>query len=171
MTDNTAASAEPYVGKELRTRSFRVREATLKSHYEGLGLPRPEESDGTSLIPSMVASEPDGNYFNEIAFSNHIGHLWMRQEWELFAPMKMGQDYESTGTIRDIYEKRDRNVVQYAVELRDASGNLVLRTQHHQSFLLDRQSQDVKFRDPKAKPGARKFIMPDGDLPTRFSNI
>ena len=87
----------------------------------------------------------------------------MRQEWELFAPMEMGQDYESTGTITDIYEKRDRNVVQYAVELRDASGNLVLRTQHHQSFLLDRQSQDVKFRDPKAKPGARKFIMPDGD--------
>lgn len=163
MIDSTATAGDPYVGKELSSRSFLVEEATLISYYDGLALPRPEESEGTPLVPSMVASDPDGVYFTEIAFSNHIGHLWMRQEWEFFAPLKMDQPYESTGRITDIYQRRDRRVVQYTVDLRDASGELAARSQHHQSFLLEEPPGDVKFRDPKAKPGARKFNVPEGE--------
>ena len=40
---------------------------------------------------------------------------------------------------------------------------LALRSQHHQSFLLEQQSGELKFRDPKAKPGARKFNVPNGE--------
>ena len=163
MTNSTATAGEPYVGKELSSRSFLVEEATLISYYDGLGLPRPEQPGDIPSVPSMVASDPDGVYFNEIAFSNHIGHLWMRQEWDFFARLKVGQPYESTGHITDIYQRRDRRVVQYTVDLRDASGELVARSQHHQSFLLEEPPGDVKFRDPKAKPGARKFAVPEGE--------
>ena len=163
MTESTAAKNEPYVDKELSSRSFLVDEETLSSYYDGLDLPRPEPHGGVPPIPSLVASDPDGNYFGEIAFSNHVGHLWMRQEWELFIPMKMGERYTTSARITGIYRKRDRNVVQYEVELRHASGELAVRSQHHQSFLLERPSGDVKFRDPKSKPGARKSTIPEGE--------
>lgn len=162
MSNEATATDGPYVGKELSTRRFVVDEATMDSYFDGLHLPRQEDSEHTHAIPSLLASGPDSEYFGEIAFSNHVGHLWMRQEWELHLPLSLGQRYEATGRITDIYTRRDRRVVQYLVDLHDVSGTLALRTQHHQSFLLEQPSGDVKFRDPKAKPGARKFTIPEG---------
>ncbi len=163
MDSTAAATGDPYVGKKLNSHSFLVEDETLSSYYDGLRLPRPAQQEAVPAVPSILASGPDGDYFGEIAFSNHFGHLWMRQEWEFHMPMTMGQSYEATGSITDIYQRRDRKVVQYAVELRHASGDLALSSQHHQSFLLEQQSGKVKFRDPKAKPGARKFTIPEGD--------
>jgi hypothetical protein len=87
----------------------------------------------------------------------------MRQEWELHTPLVMGEGYETAGEITEIYQRRNRNIVRYTVDLLDASGRLALRSQHHQSFLLEKPSGDVKFRDPKSKPGARKFAIPEGE--------
>ena len=111
----------------------------------------------------MLAGSPDNSYFDEIAFSNHRGHLWMRQEFEFFAPLESDTRYVVSGQIRDIYPRRDRSVVQYEVELLDPDGQLMLRCQHHQSFLRDREATgEVQFRDPGKKPGARKFELPAG---------
>lgn len=157
MADNDSG---PSVGKVLSRRSFLVDDALLDDYYNGLELPRP----GNGRAPATIASGPDNGYFDEIAFSNHFGHLWMRQQWELFAPLTCGEPYSVSGRIRDIYQRRDRSVVQYEVELNDASGKLALRTQHHQSFLPDRDpSGEVEFRKPGAKPGARRFVVPEGD--------
>ncbi len=163
MTAQTAAREEPSVGKELSSRSWVIDDAMLDAHYNGVDLSRPAEGSGLPLVPTMLASEPDGNYFNQISFSNHIGHLWMRQEWEFFKPLEVGGAYETTGSIVDIYQKRDRTVVKYGVDLCDASGALAVRSHHHQSFLLEQKDLDVTFRDPKAKPGARKFGIPEGE--------
>jgi acyl dehydratase len=162
MSQETAVTHEPYVGKTLESRSFPVSQETLDDYYHGLALSDPSQA-GALPVPTMLASGSDNGYFDQICFSNHFGHLWMRQEWELFAPLQVGQSYESTGRISDIYQRRDRNVVQYAIELRDSLGGLVLRSQHHQSFLLDQQSGELQFRDPKAKPGTRKFSVPEGE--------
>lgn len=168
MTESTAARGEPYVGKELSTRSFVIDETTLISYFDGLGLPRREKSGAIPFIPTTLASGPDGDYFGEIAFSNHIGHLWMREEWEFRRPLNAGELYDTSGRITDIYQKRNRNVVQYVVDLCSASGDLMLRSQHHQSFLLEKPPGDVEFRDPKEKPGARKFSVPKG---TSFGSL
>ncbi len=161
MSENAPVTNEPYVGKELDHRSFLVTQETLNAYCNGLALLAPSQA-GARPVPSMLASGADNAYFDQIAFSNHVGHLWMRQEWELFTPLSVGQRYETRGRITDIYQRRDRRVVQYAIELRDASGRLALRSQHHQSFLLDPQSGEPTFRDPKAKPGARQFSIPQG---------
>lgn len=161
MSEDAEVRSGPYVGKELSKHSFVVDEATLASYYEGLQLSRPSNKE--ALMPSLVASGPDNAPFAEIAFDNHMGHLWMRQEWALFGPMQVGERYETSGRITDIYQKRDRNVVQYTVEARNACGDLLVATQHHQSFLLEKPSGEVTFRDPQAKAGARKFIIPEGE--------
>ena len=150
---------EPFVGKELSARKFTVTDRLLADHHRGLALtPR---NDGK--VPTSVASDAENAYFNEIAFSNHVGHLWMRQGWECFAPMTAGRSYLAGGRISDIYPHRDRSVVHYEVEVRDVEGALVLRTHHHQSFLREKPAGgEVAFRDPSKKPGARKFVVPEG---------
>ena len=66
---------DPYIGKRLSRRTFVVDDSTLEGYYLGLHL----EPPGGGRIPSTIASGPDGDYFAEIAFGNHVGHLWMRQ--------------------------------------------------------------------------------------------
>ena len=154
------APQDPVVGRQLSPRTFAVDGSTLDDYYQGLQLQPP--SDGCP--PSTIASGPDNGYFDEIALSNHVGHLWMRQQWTMSGPLAVGQRYEVSGEIRDIYSRRDRTVVQYRVELTDPAGRRVLQTEHHQSFLSDRGQEDVlTFREPKAKPGARKFEVPAGE--------
>ncbi len=150
-------AAEPYIGKVLSERSFTLENKVVDDYFKGLNL-KPN-----GLLPSMVASEPDNNYFNEIAFPNHIGHLWMRQEWELRQPLVAESNYSVSGVIKDIYQKRNRNVVQYEVVLKDESGSISCASQHHQSFLAEvPEAAEVEFRDPTKKPGARKFVIPEG---------
>ena len=158
MPDPT--TAEPQIGRALSERSFSIDASAFDDYYNGLALSR----EPNALVPTMLAGSPDNDYFGEIAFSNHRGHLWMRQEFEFFAPLEADERYVVSGQIRDIYARRDRSVVQYEVELHDADGQLALRSQHHQSFLRDREaSGQVQFRDPGKKPGARKFELPAGE--------
>lgn len=156
--------SEPYIGKKLSETSFRVDDDLLTDFCTGLKL---EHSAGDP-IPVMVLTGVDNGYFREIAFPYQIGHLWMRQEWELYEPIQAEYSYRVSGEITDIYNKRDRQVVKYRVDLLDED-SLIARTFHHQSFLRERVEGDsVELRDPSKKPGARKFIVPEGK---RFGNF
>ena len=149
----------PYVGKLLSVREFVVDDVALDDFHTGLELART-----AGRVPSTVASGADNGYFNEIAYDNHFGHLWMRQEWEFLDALAAGGSYTVSGRIRDIYQRRDRSVVQYEVDLHDSSGTLVVRSQHYQSFLPEADPiGSVAFRDPGKKPGARRFVVPDGE--------
>ena len=156
---------EPFIGKQLAARHFTVTDSMLADYYGGLALaPR---DDGK--VPTMLASDGENAFFGEIAFSNHIGHLWMRQGWECFAVLNKAETYTASGRIRDIYPHRDRSVVYYEVDVKDAAGALAIRTHHHQSFLREKPATgQVTFRDPSKKPGARKFVIPDGE---RFGTL
>ena len=90
-TSSTSGTKEPHVGKELGSVHFSVTESIVNDYYSGLDLPRPTPGGGTICVPSMVASGPDNAYFGQSSFSNHFGHLWMRQEWELFEPLVLGR--------------------------------------------------------------------------------
>ena len=155
----------PYVGKRLSTGTFVVDDAVLADYYGGLEL----EPPSTGFPPSTIASGPDGDYFREIAFANQTGHLWMREEWALSAPLEAGAAYGVEGDICDIYDRRNRVVVDYRVRLRDGAGRQVLETHHHQSFLRDQEfAGHVELRDPRKKPGARRFDVPEGE---RFGGL
>ena len=152
--------SDPYVGKQLTEGLFQVTDALLADYSEGLSL----DPGQCSRVPSMIATGADNNYFSEIAYDYQSGHLWMRQEWELFSPLKLGNSYQISGAIEDIYQRRDRNVVKYRVDIHDQNTNdCVVRSFHHQSFLREKLETDMmEFRDPTKKPGVRKFIKPEG---------
>jgi acyl dehydratase len=69
--------------------------------------------------------------------ANIFGNLHARQEWELFAPVEIGQQVTTRGFIRDRYRKRDRNYVVKETWTLDATGRLLCRGLTHQSFLVE----------------------------------
>lgn len=157
MTADTVQHEEPSVGMVLPDVPFEITEALLDDYYQGLALDRPAEA----TVPSMLAGAAD-NFHRWSAFSQDRGHLWMRQEWDLRAPLVTGSSYVAGGRITDIYKRRDRTVVNTEMTLKDESGQVVIVSNHHQSFLLDEPVEQVQFRDPNRKEGARKFNVPEG---------
>ena len=155
-----AQARGPYVGKALTAREFVVDDALLADFHRGLDLP----PDAGRPVPCTIASGVDNAYFEEIAFPDTFGHLWMRQEYEFFVPLVAGAPYVASGRIRDIYQRRDRNVVCYEVALKDAADSLVMLSRHHQSFLAHRKpSGKLELRAAGDKPGARRFEVPQGE--------
>ena len=156
-----AIQSEPSVGKQLPKKNFTVTDALLNDYFEGLDLERSNFDVGKAPVPTMIATDAD-NYFGESAFSQQRGHLWMRQEWTFSKPMQAGAHYQTEAHIEDIYKKRNRTLVNTAITMKDAWGDHVLTANHHQSFLLDDPVEQVEFREPSKKQGARKFIVPEG---------
>lgn len=162
MTTNTSARAsDPTIGKVLPDLDFVVTDAMIDDHFAGLELDRTAFDRGEVPVPAMVAGGAD-NFHQHSRFQQEKGHLWMRQEWELLEPLVRGSRYVAHAVIEDIYKRRDRTVVNTALTLEDANGSVVLRAKHHQSFLLDAPVDEVQFRDPAKKEGARKFDVPAG---------
>lgn len=160
-----APNIGPTVGQVLTPFTFDVDEPTVSSYYQGLDL----EPTSHGLLPSTLLSKPDNDYILEAAYANRFGHLWLRQGWKFSGALKQGASYAVTGAIQSVYPRRDRNVVQYETVVQDASGRIVARSDHHQSFLADPDAKSaVSLRDPNKKPGARKFDIPAGE---RFGEL
>jgi hypothetical protein len=155
MTNTIGTSRpEPYAGQVLDPRPFTVT-SELLAHYRG-GLdvePRPTP-------PLMVANAIDTG--GVLLFSQQKGHLWLRQEWEFFAPLEQDVTYNVEGRVAGIYPRKERTILLTETILRDAAGHVVSTQRHHQSFLLDRPPGEVILRDPKQKEGARSFEIPAG---------
>ncbi len=153
---------DPTVGKVLPDHQFNVTDALIEDYFEGLAIDRTAFDRGDTPVPSMIARASD-SYFEETRFQQDKGHLWMRQQWAFNSPLQPGASYTTHGQIEDIYERRDRTVVNTAISVEDGGGDTVLTANHHQSFLLTPPENQVQFRDPTKKEGARKFIVPEGD--------
>lgn len=167
MSEATATSADPYIGKELPQKSFTITDALIDDYFEGLNLDRGNFDANQAPVPSMIASDSD-NYFRETAYAQQRGHLWMRQQWSFLKPLAVGGRYATLGHIEDIYKKRDRTVVNAGYTLFNEAGEAILTANHHQSFLLDAPVTQVNFRKPNEKAGAKKFIVPEGEAIAGF---
>ena len=166
MTNVSRDPEEAHIGKDLGSREFIADEGMLKDYFDGLEIDagwysnRPYDN---RVAPSMTVTAVDGG-FPGGGFKNSFGNLWMRQQWELNAPIAPGQKYTATSKVVDIYDHRNRTLVNSEVVLWSPDGEAMATGHHHQSYLLSQSSGKVALRDPKAKGGARRFSVPDGDL-------
>lgn len=167
MSSGAEIQSDPTIGKVLASRPFVVTDTMVDNYLGGLGLDR--DTDDTPL-PSMLAGYAD-NFHEASRFRQDRGHLWMRQEWELNAPLDKDKSYVANATIADIYQRRDRTVVNTTMHLLDDAGDEVAISRHHQSFLLEEPVDMVQFRDPNKKEGARKFNVPDGVSLNSFEQV
>jgi acyl dehydratase len=154
-----------YPGKDLGTLDLTITADMVQHYVKGLDEPNPwytkDSPFGGPVAPVIIFQDVD-SLFKGWYLDNLFGNLWLRQEWEIYAPTRIGQTLHCSARVADRYRKRDREVVALELWVRDAAGQLVARSVHHQSFLAEQTGGEVTLRDPKAKEGAKQHAEPTG---------
>jgi len=96
---------------------------------------------------------------------NLIGNLHARQEWELFAPMRLGDRVRSRTTVVDRYRKRTRDYVVAEVLWTTADGRWLQRSRTHQSFLADDPGEAMVVDRERERRDDRRFEVPAAGEP------
>ncbi len=155
-----------YSGKDLGSLDLTITEEMVQHYIKGLDEPNPwyttDSPFGGPVAPVIIFQDVSSR-FKGWYLENLFGNLWMRQEWNVYAPTRVGQTLHCSARVADRYRKRDREVVAQDVTVRDQAGNLVAHGIHHQSFLPAQTRGEVALRDPRAKEGARKHPEPQGE--------
>ena len=98
--------------------------------WKGLDEPNPwytrDSPFGGPVAPVIIFQNVDSQ-FKGWYLDNLFGNLWMRQEWDIYAPVRVGQTLHCSARVADRYRKRDRDVVAQELLVRDAAGHLVAR--------------------------------------------
>ena len=166
MADQQHDENFAYAGKDLGSRTFATTDEMLENYYDGLEVEDSFYNAGSiyeqAVAPSMTLTEVDTG-FRGAGMPNNFGNLWIRQQWDINAPIIPDQEYNVTSKVLDIYDHRNRDIVLQQVSLWSPDGELMAQGHHHQSFMQDQTSGRVALRDPKAKGGVRKFAVPDGE--------
>lgn len=128
-------NGEPvYVGRDYGGREL-VIDRELVDHY--VASVEGDPALYREYAPALVLHSEcyrDLNWY----LANIFGNLHARQEWELFAPVRVGQRVRTRAFIRDRYRKRARDYVVKETWTLDESGRLLCRGLTHQSFLVER---------------------------------
>ena len=119
-----------HVGQDLGGREFAIPAEDVARYREGTA----NDAAAASPAPPLL-------YHSEVYrrldwyLANIIGNLHARQEWELFAPLRVGDVVRSHSTVVERYRKRNRDYVVNEVLFTDADGRWLQRSRTHQSFL------------------------------------
>src|SRR3989441_12618924 len=159
-------TTDVYPGKDLGTLELTITDEMVQHYIKGLDEPNPWYTTaspfGGPVAPVIVYQQADSE-FKGWYLDNLFGNLWRRQEWEIYAPTRVGQVLRCSARVADRYRRRDREIVAQEMSVRDEAGDLVARSVHHQSFLAEQTSGEVALRDPASKEGAKQGDEPAGE--------
>ena len=100
---------------------------------------------GAPVAPACTLPSHDSLEIGTWWMPNMHGNLHAKQEWELFAPVLVGQTVLASRTFLDRYEKRGRIYTVCEVLFTDPdSGRLYAKQRHHQSFVADQSPEAVE---------------------------
>lgn len=92
------------------------------------------------VAPPLLHHSECYKHLGDWYLKNLFGNLHARQEWEMFAPLRIGARVRTRSTIIARYAKRGRDYVLNETDLVDAEdGRLLVRGRTHQSFLPPRE--------------------------------
>jgi acyl dehydratase len=129
---------ERYVGRDTGGTEYFITRDLVERYMAATGDDNPLYAGQEGIAPALLL-------YNEVFrnldwyLPNIYGNLHARQEWDIFAPIRVGEALRSASVIVDRYEKRDREYVVKEVLVFGQSGRLVSRSRTHQSFM--RQDQ------------------------------
>jgi len=153
---------EVFVGQDVGGREVVITPELVARHEAGTGgaavVPA---TDGTRLAPALLFHS---EVYRSLAWylPNIFGNLHARQEWELFAPLVVGEAVRTRSTVVERYTKRNREYVVNEVLITDAAGRWLQRSRTHQSFLVeDGRRETVVDRDREKRPD-RVFAVGEG---------
>jgi acyl dehydratase len=150
---------EVHVGQDVSGREVIVTRDEIALYAAGTGLPKVPDGE---IAPALLYHS---EVYRDLSWylPNIIGNLHARQEWEMFAPLRVGAAVRSRVTVVERYRKRDRNYVVGEVLWTTTDGRWLQRSRTHQSFLADDPSGIVVDKG-REKRSDRRFELPtEGD--------
>jgi hypothetical protein len=163
----TIAKGELTVGTDLGTHTYEVTpeliaeySAGLSDHHSWYTGPSPF---GEPVAPALILHSECyrfGRWYLEPIW----GNLHARQEWELFAPIVVGDSVTTRATIVDRYIKRGRDYVVNEVQVFGPDGRLVSRGRTHQSFVLEAAQDGLAVDKSREKSAERRFETGEGEF-------
>ena len=140
MSAQIFEKSEVYVGRDYGGATYEITPELVAAYIAGTGDDNPWYRDssplGGPLAPALILHSAVYRTV-EWYLPNIYGNLHSRQEWELFAPVRVGERLTTRSVIIDRYLKRDREyLVNEVVVGNAATGQIVSRSRTHQSFLI-----------------------------------
>ena len=136
-------ATDVYPGKDLGTLELTITNEMIQQYIKGLDEPNPWYTTtspfGGPVAPVIVYQDVDSQ-FKGWYLDNLFGNLWRRQEWEIYAPTRVGQALRCSARVADRYRRRDRDVVALEMWVRDEAGQLD-RAQRPSSEFLGRADE------------------------------
>jgi acyl dehydratase len=135
-----------FVGRHCGSHEYDITREVVDFYADALDDHHPLYAE---LAPPLLHHSECYKVLGEWYLKNLFGNLHARQDWELFAPIRIGSRVRTRSTIVDRYAKRGRDYVVNETDLLDAAdGRLLVRGRTHQSFL-----------PPKQKGGEGGFVV------------
>jgi len=161
MSNETFDRKEVYVGRDFGGMTYDITPDLVAAYIAGTGDDNPWYRDRSPLrgpvAPALILHSAVYRSL-EWYLPNIYGNLHARQEWDLFAPVMVGESLTTRAVIVDRYIKRDREYVVNEVLVGNASGQIVSRSRTHQSFLLpDQTRQGFVVDRAREKDSRRSF--------------
>jgi acyl dehydratase len=146
-------------GRRLWRREVDITPELVARYIEGTGDANPWYSGsspfGGPVAPALILHSEV--YHTIDWYLSLFGNLHAKQEWELYAPLLVGERAQTLATIVDRYVKRDREYVVNEVLVFTEDGRLSSRGRTHQSFLLSSPREGHVVDKEREKRPERRF--------------
>jgi hypothetical protein len=130
-----------YVGRFCGSNTYDVTREGVDFYADALDDPR---SLYAEHAPPLLHHSECYKFVGEWYLKNLFGNLHAQQDWELFAPIRIGSRVRSLSTIVARHHKRGRDYVINETDLFDAEdGRLLVRGRTHQSFLPPKEQDSA----------------------------
>lgn len=154
------AKGEIPVGLDLGAHEYEIAPDRVRTYTVGVDDHHPwytgESPFGGAVAPALILHS-EVYRFDEWYLPNVWGNLHARQEWELFAPIMVGDRVTTRSMIVDRYVKRNRDYVVNEVQVFGSDGRLLSRSRTHQSFLIEDAAEGHAVDKQREKSAERRF--------------
>jgi acyl dehydratase len=138
-----------YVGRHCGGHRYEIDPKTVAFYQDALDDHNPLHAE---YAPPLLHHSECYTFVGEWYLKNLFGNLHGRQDWWMFAPIRVGSAVQTRSTIIERYQRRGRDWVVNETDLCDAeTGQLLVRGHTHQSFL------------PPKRTGEGEGFVVDGD--------
>jgi len=143
-----------HVGHDTGGREVEITPALVKHFIAATGDDNPWYRGASplngALAPALILHS---EVYHDVSWylPNILGNLHTRQEWDVFAPVAVGETLHTRSTIVERYLRRDREYLVDEVFVFNAAGRLVSRSRTHQSFLIAKEQRGEGFVVDRAR--------------------
>lgn len=162
----TARTDDVHVGRYYGEREITITPELVKHYADSVQDFNPwyfgESPFGGPVAPALILHSEV--YRTIDWYLSIFGNLHARQEWELFAPIMVGDTVIARRQIIDRYTRRDREYLVSETATHGADGRILNRGRTHQSFLVHTDAGGDVVDKKREKRSDRSFEAEDENV-------